>query len=480
MTEAPDNQAGGTGTLARPSSDAVDRMGTAPVFRLLLSFSIPSIVGMVVVSLYNIVDRIFVGKGVGSIGIAATTVAFPVMLFLTAFSVLVGVGANTLFSIRMGEGRRDQAGRILGNAFLLLFACPLVATLPALWFLDPLLRLVGANADVLPYARTYSAVLIAMAPLNTAGHGLSHFIRSDGHPRISMVAMLIGALVNTALDPLFIFVFGWGIAGAAWATAISQGLSFAWCLSYFLSPWASTPLRRKYLWPRWRAIVFPFLAIGFAPFAMSLANTALNAILNRALDAHGGHDALAVMGILGSFMSIVFMPLMGLTSGVQPLMGYNYGARLYARVRSFFLVATGLCTAILTVGFLLAQLFPSPIVRLFLPENELSLVPLGDHALRIFTLGFPTIGIGMMAGNLYQAIGKPVEAAFLSLTRQVILFIPMLLFFPPLFAHFALPPLDGVYWSAPASDVCAGVIAFLFAHRQLRAFRRLEAASVPV
>ena len=454
-----------------PSSrEAVERMGTDSVFRLVLSFSIPSIVGMVVVALYNIVDRIFVGHGVGPVGIAATTVAFPVMLFLTAFSILVGVGANTLFSIRMGEGRRDQASRILGNAFLLLFACPLVATLPALYFLDPLLRLVGADDHVLPYAHTYASILIAMAPLNTAGHGLSHFIRSDGRPRISMVAMLIGAIVNTILDPIFIFVFGWGIAGAAWATAISQGLSFLWCLSYFLSPWASTPLRRKYLWPRWRSTVFPFLAIGFAPFAMSLANTALNAILNRALRDHGGHDALAVMGILGSFMSIVFMPLMGLTSGVQPLMGYNFGARRYLRVRSFFLLATGLCTGILAVGWVVAQLCPSPIVRLFLPEDERSLVPLGVHALRIFTLGFPTIGIGMMAGNLYQAIGKPVEAAFLSLTRQVILFIPMLLVFPRLMPHFGQSALDGVFWSAPASDVLSGAIAAVFAWWQLKKF----------
>ena len=456
------------------SSSAVDRMGTAPVFGLLLSFSIPSIVGMIVVSLYNIVDRIFVGRGVGSIGISATTVVFPVMLLLVAFSVLVGVGANTLFSIRMGEGRRDQAGRILGNAFLLLFVCPLVAAIPVLWFLDPLLRLIGADADVLPYARTYASVLIAMAPLNTAGHGLSHFIRSDGHPRISMVAMLIGALVNTALDPLFIFVFGWGIAGAAWATAISQGLSFIWCFSYFLSPWASTPLRRHFLWPRWRAIIFPFLAIGFAPFAMNIANTALNAILNKSLAAYGGREALAVMGILGSFMSIVFMPLMGLTQGVQPLMGYNFGARLYSRVRRFFLLATGLSTALLTLGWIVGQASPAPIVRLFLPADEHSLVPLGVHALRIFTLGFPTIGIGMMAGNLYQAIGKPVEAAFLSLTRQVLLFIPMLIVFPLLFAHFGGPALDGVYWSAPASDVCTGVIAAFFASRQLRVFRAME------
>ena len=230
-----------------PPANATDSIGTDRVGRLLLRFSIPAIVGMLVNALYNIVDRMFIGYGIGPQGIAGVTISFPLMMAMVSFSILIGVGANTLFSIRMGEGRREEAERILGNAFGLLFFVPLAASLVALFFLDPLLRLVGAGEALLPYARSYARVILFGIALNTTGHGLSHFIRSDGHPHISMVAMLIGAVVNTILDPLFIFVFHWGMAGAAWATVIAQGLSFAWCFGYFLLPGSGTRLRRRHL-----------------------------------------------------------------------------------------------------------------------------------------------------------------------------------------------------------------------------------------
>ena len=447
--------------------DAADRMGTDRIGPLLVRYSVPAIVGMLVNALYNVVDRMFIGYGVGPQGIAAVTISFPLMMAMVSFSILVGVGANTLFSIRMGEGRRDEAERILGNAFGLLFFVPLAASLVGLAYLDPLLRLMGAGDALLPYARDYARVVLYGIALSTTGHGLSHFIRSDGRPKISMAAMLIGAGANAILDPLFIFTFGWGMQGAAWATVIAQGLSFAWCFGYFLLPGAGTRLRRSCLRLEFRRIVGPLLAIGFAPFAMNLANSLLNVILNRGLGQYGGDDAIAVMGILSAFMSIIFMPIFGLGQGAQPLMGYNYGARKYGRVRLLFWTSAAVATVFMILGGAVSQLFPVPILRLFVAADS-NLIPLGTQALRIFTLAFPIIGFPIMGGQFFQAIGKPVPATLIALSRQILLFIPFILVFP---LFWGLP---GIYAAAPASDVLTTLIALPLVLRQLRKLRRRE------
>jgi putative MATE family efflux protein len=464
MDRMPDNFAAGR--------DSTAQIGTDAIGRLLLRFSIPSIVGMLVQALYNIVDRMFIGYGIGALGIAGVTISFPLMLVMISFSILVGVGANTLFSIRMGEGRKAEAERILGNAFILLFLVPLLASLAALAWLDPLLRLIGTSEELLPYARAYARIILFGSAMATTGHGLSHFIRSDGRPVVSMAAMIIGALANTVLDPLFIFVFHWGMAGAAWATVISQGLSFAWCLAYFRSPKANTRLCRHQLRLDFRRIVWPMLGIGFAPFAMNLANSLLNVILNRGLRRYGGDPAIAVMGILSAYMSVIFMPCFGITQGVQPLMGYNYGARKFARVRHFFWASTAAATVVMTLGWTASQLFPVPILRLFAPADS-ALIPLGVRALRIFTLAFPVIGFPIMSVNLFQAIGKPISSGFLALARQIILFIPFLIIFPKYMG------LDGIFFAAPVSDILTFLLAAALVTRQMRILRKLEQKSVP-
>ena len=450
-----------------PPVDSTARIGTDTIGRLMLRFSLPSIVGMLVNALYNIVDRMFIGYGIGEMGIAGATIGFPLMLMMISFSILVGVGANTLFSIRLGEGKKEEAERILGNAFILLFLVPVVVSLAALIWLDPLLRLIGASEALLPYARSYVRVILFGSALATTGHGLSHFIRSDGHPGISMVAMLIGGIVNTLLDPLFIFVFGWGMAGAAWATVIAQGLSFAWCLAYFLSPKANSRLRRIHLHLDFRRVVWPMLAIGFSPFAMNLANSLLNVILNRGLHEYGGEAAVAVMGIIGAYMSLIFMPTFGITQGVQPLMGYNYGARKYARVRHFFWASVGAATVVMILGWGASQLFPAQIMRLFVPAGS-ELIPLGVRALEIFTLAFPIIGFPIMGGNLFQAIGKPIQSGFIALARQVLLFIPFLILFPKYMG------LDGIFYAAPASDILTFLLVTVLVARQMRILRKIE------
>ena len=448
-------------------ADSTRHIGTDGIGSLLLKFSLPSITGMLVHALYNIVDRMFIGHGIGAHGIAGVTLSFPLMMVMVSFSILIGVGATTLFSIRMGEQRREEAARILGNAFGLLFFVPLAASLVALAGLDPLLRLVGASEDLLPHARTYARIILAGSALSTTGHGLAHFVRSDGHPVIAMGSMILGAVVNVALDAWFIFGLGWGIAGAAWATVIAQGLAMAWCLAYFLSPRANTPLRRRNLRIDFRQTVRPMLVIGFAPFAMNMAHSLLNVVLNRRLRTYGGDGAIAVMGILMAYMSVIFMPVFGILQGAQPLIGFNYGARLYARVRHLFWSAAAATTVLLTAGWAVSQLFPVPIMRLFLPAGS-DLIPLGVRALRIFTLVFPIIGFPITGGHFFQAIGKPVQATVTTLSRQVLLFIPFLILFP---RYWGLP---GIFAAAPASDTLTCLLAIVLVSRELRRLRQAE------
>ena len=461
---------------ARNAGDSTEQMGTDPIFRLLIRFSLPCIIGMVVNSLYNIVDRMFIGYGAGEMGIAALTVSFPLMMVMVSFSTLVGVGSNTLFSIKMGEGRKDLAERILGNAFVLLFAFPAVASVLAIFWLDPLLELMGCSEQLLPQARVYARIVLAGSALSTTGHGLSHFLRSDGHPVGSMVAMLIGAVVNTALDALFILVFGWGVAGAAWATVIAQGCSFLWCFLYFLRPAAHIRIRRSCLPLDWGRVVGPFLVLGITPFAMNLCNSLLNVILNRSLQRYGGDAALAVMGILASYMGIVFMTAMGIGQGVPPLMGYNYGARKFRRVMLFFRTAVALVTALMVVGWIVSQLVPGAIMRMFVAADS-PLIPMGDRALRMFSLAFPVIGFCMMSGMLFQSIGKAWHAFFLSLSRQLLFFIPLLVACPAVLPRLTarLSQLDSVYLAAPLSDLLTFAVSVFFIRREMRIFRRLEA-----
>jgi MATE family, multidrug efflux pump len=447
--------------------DSTAQIGTDSIAKLMIRFSIPSIVGMLVNALYNIVDRMFIGHGIGAMGIAGVTISFPIMLIMMSFSILVGVGANTLFSIRLGEGRREEAERILGNAAILLFVIPLAASLVALLYLDPLLRLLGTSEHLMPFARSYARIILYGSALGTTGHGLSHFIRSDGHPQIAMIAMLIGGILNTLLDALFIFKFQWGMEGAAWATVIAQALSFTWCFAYFLSPKASTRFHRRHMRLDFRRAVLPMLTIGFAPFAMNMANSLLNVILNRGLHQYGGDAAVAVMGIIMAYMSIIFMPCFGIAQGVQPLMGYNYGAHQYARVRQLFWASVVAVSVVMTLGWATSQLFPVAILRLFVPADS-ELIPIGTQALHIFTLAFPIIGFQIMSGELFQAIGKPFHAGFLALARQIFLFVPFIIIFPK---YFGLP---GIYAAAPVSDVIALLLASILIVHEMRLLRKQE------
>lgn len=452
--------------MAANPNHATDRIGTDNIKHLLFSFSIPAIVGMVVQALYNIVDRIYVGQGVGHIGLAAIAVTMPLLMTNMAFSVIVGVGSNALFSIKLGEGRRDMVEKIMGNAFLLLFLVPLLVILPCLVFPRQILTAIGTTPDLLPYSERYLRILMYGGVFAAMSPGINHFIRSDGHPRTSMFTQLLGALLNTILDPIFIFVFHWGIEGAAWATIISQFVSFVWVMSYFNS--SLTPLRFKVRAMRldW-SLVIKILAIGFAPFSMNMAMNVMNLILNRQLLRYGGDMAVAVMGIVYSIIIMIMMPLQGINQGAQPIIGFNYGARKIDRVRTAYWLAVKFATIFVTAGWLMIELIPGVFVRLF-NSSDPELILLGSRALRLCSAMMPIIGFQVITSNYFQAVGKPMQSTVLSLSRQFLILIPLLYILPPFWGVL------GVYAALPLADVISFVISIIIMAFELKALREMQ------
>jgi len=454
------------------TNPSTDRIGKEPIGRLLFNFSIPAIIGMFVNAVYNIVDRIYIGHGVDPLGIAGIGLVMPVMMTIQAVSMLVGIGANSLFSIRLGEGRSDVVEKIMGNAFTLLFLIPAVCITVCLIFMEPILRdIMKAEGEVYKYADSYLRVILYGAIFAAMSPGLTHFIRSDGHPKTSMLVQIVGALTNIILDPIFIFVFKLGVAGAAWATIISQFVSFIFVMGYFSSKWTKLRFRVKHMKLN-AEITGSILAIGFAPFIMQFAMSLVGVLQNATILKYGGDEALTAMTISFSLFIVVIMPLMGIGQGAQPIIGYNYGAKQYDRVKRCYKLALLACTVVLTVGFLIAQLASSFCFSMFSKDTG-SLRDLGILTIRICTGMFPIIGLQMMSGQLFQAIGKPVQAAILSLSRQILFFIPMILFLPVLFKYIGLRPIYGVYCTFPLSDFCSAIISGIFVYKQFKAWNKI-------
>lgn len=431
--------------MDRSKQLAEDKIG-----KLLLTFSVPAIIGMLVNALYNIVDRIFVGRGVGRLAIAGITIGFPVMIILMAFGMLIGIGATSLISIRLGENKKDEAEQIMGNAMVLLVLVMLVLTVLGLAFLEPILRMFGASADVMPYAKDYLRIILFGSVFQGIGFGMNNFIRAEGNPKIAMLTMLIGAIINTILDPIFIFVFKWGIQGAAIATIIAQAASAIWVVGHFLGGKSILKVRKENLRLK-KDVVLKIFTIGSAPFMMQVAASAVTAILNNQLAIFGGDIAISAMGIINSLSTIILMPIFGINQGSQPIIGFNYGAKQYDRVKQALKYAATAATALVVLGFVLIRIFPQQLITLF-AEGDQELIDIGANGIKIFFMLMPFIGFQIVCANYFQAIGKPKQAAILSLSRQVLFLIPALLILPKYFG------LNGVWMAAPVADGLASLI----------------------
>lgn len=433
---------------------------SGPVGRLLWQFSWPAIVGMMCNALYNIVDRAFVGRGVGTLAIAATTVAFPLMIILLALSLLIGVGATALISIRLGEQKKEEAEVVAANATSLLVLLPLCFSIIYLLFPEPILRLFGASSEVLPYARDFMHIIMLGSVFGGLSMGMNNFIRAEGNPVMAMSTQVLGALINGVLNYTFVFQVGMGIKGSALATVLGQLFSTIWVLSYYLTGRSLIKLKLRNFRPR-LPILLSIVSIGFAPFAMELATCLQQVILNKSVLTYGGDLGLSAVGILMSIITLLFMPILGISQGAQPLIGFNYGARRFDRVKATLKKAIFAGSCVSVTGYLVMRIWPVEIAGIF-TKGDIALTRMTADAMLVFFCMIFMLGFQIVCSQYFQAVGKAVQAAILSLSRQVLFFIPLLLILP----HFW--GINGVWRTAPIADGLSVIITAVFILNEMK------------
>lgn len=425
-------------------------LGTERVGKLLLQYSIPAIIGMTITSLYNIIDSIFIGHGVGAMGIAGLAITFPLMNLVVAFCTLVSAGGAAISSIRLGQKDQKGATEVLGNTLML---CIINATLfgsISFWFLDDILRFFGASSETLPYARDFMQVILLGTPITYVMIGLNNIMRATGYPKKAMLTSMVTVVCNIILAPIFIFQFDWGIRGAAMATVISQSIGMVWVVSHFLQKASAVKLQREF-WKMNRHIIGSIFSIGMAPFLMNVTACVIVIIVNNSLQHYGGDMAIGAYGIINRLLVLYVMTVLGLTMGMQPIVGYNFGAQKHDRVKAtlHLSIITGVC--ITSTGFFICELFPHAVSAVFTSDDEL--IDMAARGVRIGIAMFPMVGAQIVIGNFFQSIGKAKVSIFLSLTRQLLYLLPGLLIFPHFFA------LDGIWICMPVSDFFAFVTA---------------------
>ncbi len=434
--------------------DQRQRLAEQPIPRLLFDLSVPATVGMATMAFYILADTIFVGRGVGALGIAGMTVVFPLMTLLLGLGQLLGIGGGSLISRALGSGRMEDAERCLGNLLVLVALAYLLICLPVVWFSDPLLRAFGADGQVLVLAEQYMKIVVGGGFFHIFNVTSNNVIRSQGHAKVAMLSMVLGALINLALDPILIFGFGMGMRGAAVATVLGNLGMTLYVLRYFLGGGSLVAIRASCLGLR-RAVVREIMAVGFSSFVRQSSGSLMVLLANRLLVFHGGDQALAMFGILHRLLMFCLMPIFGIIHGMMPIVGFNYGAGDYRRARETIGLAVK-STTILTGGtFLLFMTMPRLLTLMFTDEPEL--LAMSSMVLRIGVLGAPTIGFQFVTAGMYQALGRARPALILSLARQVLFLIPMLLLLPRWFGVF------GVWFSLPLADFAAsGLTYFMF------------------
>lgn len=446
----------------------IDNLATKPVGRLLWEYSLPAVVGMLVMALYNVVDRIFIGQVVGPEAIAGLALTFPIMNITTAVGVLVGVGSSTRISIAMGRGDRHGASLLLGNAATLTFinAAAYIAVFAV--FMDPILRAFGAGDITLPYARSYMYCVLPGLLLTNVAFGLNNVLRATGYPRRAMMTMIIGALTNVVLDAILVLWLDMGMAGAAIATDIAMAVSAWFVVAHFFKKDVTLHFSRGTFGLR-LGVVMSMISIGAAPCIVNVASCLVNALINRSLVAHGGDMAIGAAGIFVTVTSLIVTVVLGICMGLQPIIGYNYGAGRFDRLKRAYWLAVAVSTLICTAGWAIGLGIPSVVARIFTTDQFLidSTVVCLRHAMWAFIV----VGFQVISTCFFQSIGAPARAMILSLARQVIFLIPLMLWLSDAYG------VEGVWLSFPISDLCATVVTFLLI---IPAFRQIDKAASTV
>lgn len=456
-------------------SSSQNILGTGPIGRLMARFAIPSVTAMLVNTLYNIVDQIFIGRGVGYLGNGAANVVGLITMVTLSLSLWIGDGAAALYSLSLGEGKPERAAQSAGQALTLISAVSLGVMAVCLLFFDPILRLFGCTDVLLPYARDYGFLIVLGLPLIMIATSLNALIRADGSPRYAMVSMMVGAVINGCLDPLFIFGLGWGIRGAAAATLIGQAVTLALCARYLVR-FQHIHLERGLFRLRWAA-VRRILGLGISSLIDQVSFTLVMAVNNNlivhygALTAYGSEIPLTAYGVAMKVQEMVFTLVLGLAIGMQPIVGYNYGARQFSRVRKAYGLAIGVGTAVSALAALLFVLCPGPIIRLFGAQQDPLYYAFSQKFFQTYFLLYLFFGFQTITGVFFQAIGKPTKAAALSLSYQLAFKVLSAL------VLCALMGLDGVLWSGPVAEALAFVLAGLFVLRELKGMKAQEQAA---
>ncbi|MDE6375150.1 MAG: MATE family efflux transporter [Alistipes sp.] len=452
---------------------AATELGTERIRKLLVQYAVPAIIAMTASSLYNMVDSIFIGQQVGPLAISGLALTFPLMNLAAAFGALVGVGAATLISMRLGQRDYETAQRVLGNVVVLNSIIGVAFAAVALAFLDPILYFFGGSEATVSYAHEYMSIILGGNVVTHMYLGLNSVLRASGHPRKSMYATINTVVINTLLDALFIYGFGWGIRGAAIATVLAQIVSLVWQFR-ILSDKSELLHFRRGIYRLKGRIVRDIVAIGMSPFLMNLAACFIVILINKGLQRYGGDLMIGAYGIVNRLGFFFVMIVMGVNQGMQPIAGYNFGARQYERVLRVLRLTIMGATCVTTAGFLIGELAPGLAASLFTKDEEL--IGLASSGMRIVFACFPIIGFQMVATNFFQSIGMAGKAVFLSLSRQLLFLVPGLLFLPGFFENAtSWSGSWGVWCAMPLSDMLAAVVTFFMLTVQLRKFRAMMA-----
>lgn len=442
-------------------------LGEAPIGKLLLQYSVPAIIGMIVNALYNIVDRMFIGNipNIGSLAITGVGITMPIMTIILAFGMLIGIGATANISLNLGKGNRPTAEKLLGNAFTLSIIVGLAIAIVGTICANPILNLFGASENTLFYAKEYLNIILLGCTFNILSFSLNSTVRADGNPKMSSFTMVIGCGTNIILDYVFIFILNLGVKGAALATIISQAITFFIILYYYTAGNSNLKLKIENFKLKKHLVTMTF-AIGIAPFATQIANSLVQVIANNALKTYGSDLAIGAMTVISSLNIIFMMPIFGINQGCQPIIGFNYGAKKYERAKEAFKYATIAACVICIIGFISIQCFPTQIISLF--NNDPELTTLAIKGIRIYLLMMPVVGINIVATSYYQSIGKAKISMFVSLLRQVILLIPFTIILPKFIG------LDGVWAAGACADSLSVIITLILLKKEFKQLDKMQ------
>ena len=444
----------------------IEELANANIGRLMLKYFIPAFIGVFLNALYNIVDRIFIGQGVGAEALSGISVIFPVMLIMMGFGMLVGIGTGVLVSINLGKKDFEMAEKTIGTGFSLMVLVSVLVMVVTYILKRPILHSFGSTPETFNYANDYLNIILAGAPFMIIGFSLNNVIRSEGNARIAMISMILSSVTNIVLDYIFIFWFDMGVKGAAYATIISMFVLMIWVLVHFQSKRSVIKLKAKYIHVNWK-ILTEIVAIGMAPFSMQIASSFVQGLLNKKLIAFGGDLAVGAMGIINSVLTLFIMAIVAINMASQPIIGFNYGAKSVRRVKDTLRIAMIVATIIAVGAFIVIETIPGLIVKLFNNDSP-DLYNIAVNGIRLVILALPVVGFQVVASNFFQSVGKAKIAMFATLFRQVIMLIPLILIFPVFWG------IDGIWLAFPVADTMSAMAVSLFLIQEWKKLNLLD------